>query len=84
MIKNILMLVVLYLIFTMEFSCFKSFDSSCMESIQGKLAGIFRWVIDFVESTLIPTVDNFFASDYWKSLDKEKSLAGNIIDDLKK
>jgi|TARA_Y100000294_G_scaffold175665_1_gene196283 hypothetical protein len=55
-----------------------------MESIQGKLAGIFRWVIDFVESTLIPTVDNFFASDYWKSLDKEKSLAGNIIDDLKK
>ena len=84
MIKSTLILIVLYLIFTMEFSCFKSFDSSCMQSIQDELSGIFRWIIDFVESTLIPTVDNFFESDYWKSLDEEKSLAGNIIDDLKK
>ncbi|MCL0046219.1 hypothetical protein M1N16_08370 [Nitrospinaceae bacterium] len=84
MFKNIFILIVLYLILTLDFSCFKSFDSSCMESVQDKLSGIFKWIIDFVENTFIPFVDGIFESDYWKSLDQEKSLAGNLVDNLKK
>ena len=72
MLRNIFILIVLYLIFTMEFSCFKSFDSTCMNSVQDRLSGIFRWIIDIV--------DSFFESDYWKSLDKEKSIVGNLLE----
>ena len=68
----------------MDFSCFKSFDSSCMESMKDKLSGIFRWIIDFVDNTVIPTVDNFFESDYWKSLDEEKSIVGNLLEKSEK
>ena len=43
-----------------------------MESVQDRLSGIFRWIIN--------TGDNFFESDFWKSLDEEKSLIGNLMD----
>ena len=79
MIKNILILTVLYLIFTMDFSCFKSFDSSCMESMKDRLGGMIRWIVDFIDNQLIPFVDNFF-----EKMDTEKSLVGNTIDYLKK
>ena len=79
MIKNILILIVLYLIFTMEFSCFKSFDSSCMESMKDRLGGIISGIVEFIDKSFIPFVDNLF-----ETMDKEKSIAGNIIDNLKK
>ena len=79
MIKKILILTVLYLIFTMDFSCFKSFDSSCMESMKDRLGGMIRWIVDFIDNQLIPFVDNFF-----EKMDTEKSLVGNTIDYLKK
>jgi len=55
-----------------------------MESMKDKLSGIFRWIIDFVDNTVIPTVDNFFESDYWKSLDEEKSIVGNLLEKSEK
>ena len=48
MFKYILILIVLYIIVTMEFHCFTSFDASCLGSIQDKLLGIFRWFLDLI------------------------------------
>ena len=79
MIKNILILIVLYLIFTMDFSFFKSFDSSCMESMKDRLGGIISGIVEFIDKSFIPFVDNLF-----ETMDEEKSIAGNIIDNLKK
>ena len=79
MIKNILILIVLYLIFTMEFSCFKSFDSSCMESMKDRLGGLIGGVVEFIDNSFIPFVDNLF-----ETMDEDKSLVGNTIDYLKK
>ena len=79
MIKKILILTVLYLIFTMDFTCFKSFDSSCMESMKDRLGGLIGGVVEFIDNSFIPFVDNLF-----ETMDEEKSIAGNIIDYLKK
>ena len=78
MIKKLSILLVLYLIFTMDFSCFKSFDSPCMESIQDRLVGIYSGTVDYVDNTIIPFVD-----DKFEKMDGEKSLAGNLVDKLK-
>ena len=75
MFKNILILIVLYLIFTMDFSCFKSFDSSCMESMKDKLGGLISWIVEFIDKSFIPFVDNLF-----ETMDEEKSLVGNLLD----
>ena len=75
MFKKLLILLALYLFFTMDFSCFKSIDSSCMESIQDRLVGI----VDYIDNTFIPFVD-----DKFEKMDEEKSLAGNLMDSLKK
>ena len=48
MFKGILILMVLYIIVTMEFHCFTSFDASCLGSIQDKLYGIFRWFLEII------------------------------------
>ena len=48
MFKYILILIVLYIIVTMNFHCFTSFDASCLGSIQDKLYGIFRWFLDLI------------------------------------
>jgi hypothetical protein len=48
MFKYILILIVLYIIVTMEFHCFTSFDASCLGSIQDKLYGIFRWFLEMI------------------------------------
>ena len=48
MFKGILILIVLYIIVTMEFHCFTSFDASCLGSIQDKLYGIFRWFLEMI------------------------------------
>ena len=48
MFKYILILIVLYIIVTMEFHCFTSFDASCLGSIQDKLLGILRWFLDMI------------------------------------
>ena len=79
MIKKLSILLVLYLIFTMDFSCFKSIDSSCMESIQDRLVGLYSGTVDYIDNTFIPFVD-----DKFEKMDEEKSLAGNLMDSLKK
>ena len=48
MFKYILIFIVLYIIVTMEFHCFTSFDASCLGSIQDKLYGIFSWFLDLI------------------------------------
>ena len=48
MFKYILILIVLYIIVTMEFHCFTSFDASCLGSIQDKLYGLLRWFLDLI------------------------------------
>ena len=48
MFKYILIFIVLYIIVTMEFHCFTSFDASCFGSIQDKLYGIFRWFLEMI------------------------------------
>ena len=48
MFKYILILIVLYIIVTMEFHCFTSFDADCLSSIQDKLLGILRWFLDMI------------------------------------
>ena len=48
MFKGILILIVLYIIVTMEFHCFTSFDASCFGSIQNKLYGILRGFLDLI------------------------------------
>ena len=48
MFKYILIFIVLYIIVTMEFHCFTSFDASCLGSIQDKLYGIFRWFLEMI------------------------------------
>ena len=79
MFKKILILIILYLIVTMDFDCFKSFDSSCMESMKDRLGGIISGIVEFIDKSFIPFVDNLF-----ETMDKEKSNTGNIIDNLKK
>jgi len=48
MFRNIVILIILYIIISMDFHCFTSFDSSCLGSIQNKLYGIFRWFLDLI------------------------------------
>ena len=48
MFRNIFILIILYIIISMGFHCFTSFDSSCLGSIQNKLYGIFRWFLDLI------------------------------------
>ena len=48
MFRNIFILIILYIIISMDFHCFTSFDSSCLGSIQNKLYEIFRWVLDLI------------------------------------
>ena len=48
MFKYILILIVLYIIVTMEFHCFTSFDTSCLNSIQDKLLDGLRGFLDFI------------------------------------
>ena len=48
MFKYILILIVLYIIVTMNFNCFTSFDAECLGSIQDKLYGILRWFVDLI------------------------------------
>ena len=48
MLKYILILIVLYIIVTMNFDCFTSFDADCLSSIQDKLLGILRWFLDMI------------------------------------
>ena len=79
MFKKLLILLALYLFFTMDFSCFKSIDSSCMESIQDRLVGLYSGTVDYIDNTFIPFVD-----DKFEKMDEEKSLAGNLMDSLKK
>ena len=79
MFKKLLILLALYLFFTMDFSCFKSIDSSCMESIQDRLVGLYSGTVDYIDNTFIPFVD-----DKFEKMDEEKSLAGNLMDNLKK
>ena len=79
MFKKLLILLALYLFFTMDFSCFKSIDSSCMKSIQDRLVGLYSGTVDYIDNTFIPFVD-----DKFEKMDEEKSLAGNLMDNLKK
>jgi len=48
MFRNIFILIILYIIISMDFHCFTSFDSSCLGSIQNKLYEIFRWFLDLI------------------------------------
>ena len=48
MFKYIFILIVLYILVTMNFDCFTSFDADCLSSIQDKLLGIFRWFVDLI------------------------------------
>ena len=48
MFKYILIFIVLYIIVTMNFHCFTSFDADCLGSIQDKLYGILRWFLDLI------------------------------------
>ena len=59
MIKYILILIVLYLIFSLELSCFKSFDYSCLVSMKDRLVGLFDSVVNFIDHSLITTIDKF-------------------------
>ncbi len=78
MIKYILILIVLYLIFSLDFSCFKSFEYSCLVSMKDRLVGLVDIVVNFIDHTLIPTIDKFF-----ENADLEKSIVGNAIDSNK-
>ena len=48
MFKYILILIVLYILVTMNFDCFTSFDADCLGSIQDKLHGILRGFLDMI------------------------------------
>ena len=78
MIKYILILIVLYLIFSLELSCFKSFDYSCLVSMKDRLVGLFDSVVNFIDHSLITTIDKFV-----EDADLEKSIVGNAIDSNK-
>jgi len=81
MIKYILILIVLYLIFSLDLSCFKSFEYSCLVSMKDRLVGLVGLVdivVNFIDHTLIPTIDKFF-----ENADLEKSIVGNAIDSNK-
>jgi hypothetical protein len=78
MIKYILILIVLYLIFSLDLSCFKSFEYSCLVSMKDRLVGLVDIVVNFIDHTLIPTIDKFF-----ENADLEKSIVGNTIDSNK-
>jgi len=75
MIKYILILIVLYLIFSLDFSCFKSFEYSCLVSMKDRLVGLVDIVVNFIDHTLIPTIDKFF-----ENADLEKSLFETMVD----
>jgi len=75
MIRNLIIIFVLYLIFTTDFSCYKSLDLVCLEELKSKISGMIRWFIDFVDNTFIPFVDEKF-----EAMNKEKSLIGNLIE----
>ena len=78
MIKYILILIVLYLTFSLDPSCFKSFEYSCLVSMKDRLVGLVDIVVNFIDHTLIPTIDKFF-----ENADLEKSIVGNAIDSNK-
>ena len=78
MIKYILILIVLYLTFSLDPSCFKSFEYSCLVSMKDRLVGLVDIVVNFINHTLIPTIDKFF-----ENADLEKSIVGNAIDSNK-
>ena len=48
MFKYILILIVLYILVTMNFDCFTSFDADCLSSIQDKLLDGLRWFLDMI------------------------------------
>jgi len=48
MFRNIFILIILYIIISMNFHCFTSFDASCLGAIQDKLYGIFRWFLNLI------------------------------------
>ena len=75
MIKYILILIVLYLIFSLDLSCFKSFEYSCLVSMKDRLVGLVDIVVNFIDHTLIPTIDKFF-----ENADLEKSLFETMVD----
>ena len=75
MIKYILILIVLYLIFSLDPSCFKSFEYSCLVLMKDRLVGLVDIVVNFIDHTLIPTIDKFF-----KNADLEKSLFETMVD----
>ena len=78
MIKYILILIVLYLTFSLDLSCFKSFEYSCLVSMKDRLVGLVDIVVNLIDHTLIPTIDKFF-----KNADLEKSLFENMVDSEK-
>jgi|TARA_Y100001951_G_scaffold70964_1_gene57900 hypothetical protein len=50
-----------------------------MKSIQDRLVGLYSGTVDYIDNTFIPFVD-----DKFEKMDEEKSLAGNLMDSLKK
>ena len=75
MIRTLIIIFVLYLIFTMDFSCYKSFDLVCLEELKTKIGEMIRWFVDFIDNTFIPFVDERF-----EAMDTDKSLIGNLIE----
>ena len=64
--KVLQFLIVLYLIFTIDLDCFKSFDASCFVSMKDRLGGMIRWIVDFIDNQLIPFVDNLTTIEAFK------------------
>tara|TARA_Y100000310_G_C19948085_1_gene475599 strand:- start:111 stop:263 length:153 start_codon:yes stop_codon:yes gene_type:complete len=50
-----------------------------MESMKDRLGSLISGIVEFIDNSFIPFVDNFF-----EKMDTEKSLVGNTIDYLKK
>ena len=46
-----------------------------MESMKDRLGGIISGIVEFIDKSFIPFVDNLF-----ETMDKEKSLVDNTID----
>ena len=80
MIKYILILIVLYLTFSLDPSCFKSFEYSCLVSMKDRLVGLVDIVVNFIDHTLIPTIDHI--NDHIRSIakgPKSKQGSGGMI-----
>ncbi len=48
MFRNIFIVIVLYIIVSMDVHCFTSFDSSCLGEMKDKLHRIFSWFLNFI------------------------------------